>query len=94
VPASTRTVRVVVQHTKDYKGWSYRLIAYDDARTYLPVRFDSKEDLVEFIRRVVPDFAASRLAVEENAGRSYVTFSGDWDLNDGVLFLLGLNPAS
>jgi hypothetical protein len=82
-----------VQHTKERKGWSYRLIAYEDIRTYRPVNFGTIDDVVQAIRLVAPDFAESNLAIREDADRSYVAFSADWELNDGQLFLLGLNPA-
>jgi hypothetical protein len=82
-----------VQHTKEPKGWSYRLIAYEDSRAHLPVNFGAIDDIVQAIRLVAPDFAESNLAIKEDAERSYIAFSADWKLNDGQLFLLGFNPA-
>ena len=91
---SKRAILIVVQHTKDQRGWSYRLIAYEDSRTYLPLDFDVMDALVRTVRFALPDFAQSDLAINENAARSYVAFSADLQLDDGELFLLGLNPAS
>ncbi len=82
-----------MQHTKQAEKWCFRLIAYEDSRTYHPVDFDQISDLVRAMRIVAPDFAESNLAIRENADRSYVAFGADWQLNDGDLFLLGLNPA-
>ena len=91
---SKREVRIVVQHTKQLNGWSYRLIAYEDSRTYVPLNFKTRDDLVRALRVVVSDFAESDLTNIVGAGHSYVAFSTDLQLNDGHLFLLGLNPAS
>jgi hypothetical protein len=42
---SNRAIRVLVQHTKDHKGWSYLLVAYADNQTYPTVKFDTISDL-------------------------------------------------
>jgi hypothetical protein len=83
-----------VQHTKTYKGWCYRLVAYDDTRAYVPVDFDAIGDLAQTIRRVIPDFGESSLAVKADADYSYVAFSTDCELDEGQLFRLGLHPNS
>ncbi len=88
---SFRSIRVVVQHTRQPEGWFYRLIAYEDTRTYRPVNFAAINDIVRAIRLVAPDFAVSNLAINEDADRSYIAFRADWELNDGQLFLLGLD---
>jgi hypothetical protein len=88
----TRPVRVLVQHAKVDKGWSYRLVAYEDARTYIPLDFDAMGDLVNAIRRVIPDFSESSLVFRPDAERSYLAFSADCELDEGQLYLLGLNP--
>jgi hypothetical protein len=56
------------------------------------VNFDTISDLVERLRLVAPDFAESYLVINATAEYSYVAFTADWRLDDGQLFLLGLNP--
>ncbi len=90
--SSKRAVRIIVQRTKEQKRWSYRLIAYEDNRTYSAVNFVEISDLMQAIRLAVPDFSESSLTINVDADCSYIAFSGDWELNDGELFLLGLNP--
>jgi hypothetical protein len=80
-----------VQHTRDQKGWRYRLIAYEDKRVFFPVDFDAMSDLVRTIRRVAPDFSESSLVTRDDANRSYLVFTADWDLDDDQLLLLGFH---
>lgn len=90
--ASNRAIRVVVQHTKQHNGWSYRLIAYDDDRTYVPVDFATISTLVGRLRLVAPHFGQSYVAIDEEADHSYIAFSADWQLDDAQLRVLGLSP--
>ncbi len=83
-------VRIVVQHTRQEHGWCFRLIAYEDARTYRPLQFERIDDLSKTLGSVVPDFKESDLAIREDSDRSYVAFSADWELTTDQLFLLGL----
>lgn len=45
-----------MQHVKEGPRWSYRLIAYEDRKTYRPVNFDSVGDLVNALRSIIPTF--------------------------------------
>jgi hypothetical protein len=85
-----RFVRIVVQHVNEGPRWCYRLIAYEERKTYAAVTFDSARDLVAAIRSVVPEFSESKLRKEENAQRSYIALTGEWELNDSELAQLGV----
>lgn len=80
----------MVQHVNEGPRWSYRLIAYEDRKTYYPVTFDSLRDLVQAIRSVIPDFSQSQLRTEKDASRSYIALTREWELNDSQLSLLGV----
>jgi len=80
-----------VQHTRQQRGWCFRLIAYEDSRTYRPLQFKRADDLLKAIRGAMPDFREKDLAVREDADHSYVAFTADWELNDDQMLLLGLN---
>jgi len=87
----TRAVRIVVQHTKIEKGWTYRLVVYEDGLTHRPVDCQTLGELVEVIRRVEPNFSEDSLAIQSDADRSYVAFSADWKLSDDQVSRFGLN---
>lgn len=88
--SNRRTQRVVVQYVTEGRQSSYRLIAYENHRTYRPVEFRSIDDLVRTIRLVVPDFTDNHLEIREHAMESYIVFTADWELTDSQLLLLGL----
>ena len=86
-----RSVRIVVQHVKDGPRWCYRLVAYEDRKTYPPVTFDTVRDVAQAIRSVVPGFSESELRKrEEDADRSYIALTREWELNDSELAQLGV----
>lgn len=90
-PTSTRPVRILIQRTEGRNGWAYRLIAYEDKRAYIPVEFDAVRELVNVIRRVIPEFSESSLTPTLETSRAHIAFRADCALDDSQLSLLGLN---
>lgn len=88
--SNLRSQRIIVQHVKEGERWTYRLIAYDERRTYRPANFNSIEEVVRAVASVAPDFCESDLQLRPEADRSYIAFSAEWELSEAQLARLGL----
>ncbi len=87
------SLRVVVQHIPAYQRSVYRLVAYGGEGgdyTSGSVEFESLDRLLTALRSVAPDFDVSTLSVRKDSSESYIAFTGEMELDDSQLSLLGL----
>jgi len=58
------------------------------------VEFDSLDHLLRALRSVAPDFDESALSIRKDARATYIAFSGEMELDDSQLLLLGLKDGA
>ena len=82
-----------MQHIRVCQRSVYRLVAYGGEGgnyTSRSAEFESRDRLLKVFRSVVPDFDAGSLAIRNDAPETYIAFTGQMDLDDSQLLLLGL----
>jgi len=62
----------------------YRLIAYQDDRTFIPAEFESRESLFSVIQSVLPEVDGSRF-LQPFSDRTQIAFSGNFMMSDQEL---------
>ena len=91
---NTYSLRIVVQHVSTNRQSSYRLVAYGGDYTCRPANFESLDHLVKALRLAVPDFDESALFLRKDAPDTYIAFSGEMELDETQLLLLGLKDGA
>jgi hypothetical protein len=81
--------QLIIQHVKDGPRWVFRLIVYQDRKTYRPVSFGSLEELLRTLRSAVPNFPAEKLQVTNQAPATYIAYTGEWQMDESQIAKLG-----
>lgn len=89
--SNRRSVRIVVQCVREGSRSCYRLIAYDDRKTYSPVEFESASDFLKALRLIEPSVSENSLENGRDPTRSRIVFAAQWNLDDTELSLLGFS---
>lgn len=82
-------LRIVIQRVGHENGCIYRLIGYDNARTYHPVEFGSLNELLKVLHSVRPQFGKGLLAEKDGGRDTTILLSELVELNELQLAALG-----
>ena len=94
---NTHSLRIVVQHIRARQRSVYRLVAYGGeggSYTSGSAEFESRDHLLRALRSVAPNFDEASLSLQRDGQGSYIAFTGDMELDDSQLSLLGLKDGS
>ena len=93
---NTHSLRIVVQHVRAHQRSVYRLVAYGgDGGSYTSgsAEFESRDHLLRALRSVAPSFDEASLSLRKGP-ESYIAFTGEMELDDSQLSLLGLKDGT
>ena len=94
---NTHSLRIVVQHVRAHQRSVYRLVAYGgDGGSYTSgsAEFESRDHLLRALRSVAPNFDEASLPLRKDGPETYIAFTGEMELDDSQLSLLGLKDGS
>ncbi len=86
-----RSTRIVIQciYRNFDVGLCYRVVIYQDGRSFQPLEFSSLDLLIATFKTVDPEFDGDAL-VHDNSGQTHIVFAKDMLLSDAELASLGL----
>ena len=90
---NAHSLRIVVQHIGTGQRSVYRLVAYGGEGgdyTSRSAEFESLERLLRALRSVAPNFDEASLSLRKDGPETYIVFTGEMELDDSQLSLLGL----
>lgn len=94
---NTHSLRIVVQHVRAHQRSVYRLVAYGGeggSYTSGSAEFESLDRLLRALRSVAPNFDEASLSLREDGPESYIAFTGEMELDDSQVSVLGLKHGS
>ena len=94
---NTHSLRIVVQYVRAHQRSVYRLVAYGGeggSYTSGSIEFESLDRLLQALRSVAPNFDEACLSLQKDGPGSHIVFTGDMELDDSQLSLLGLKDGS
>jgi hypothetical protein len=93
--AGKRSTRIVIQCIYRHfdVGLCYRMVIYQDGRSFQPLEFSSLDLLIAAFKTVDPEFDGDAL-VQDNSGQTHIVFAKDMLLSDAELAGLGSKRAN